>query len=188
MDRLMREVTSGEHASSTCGNLLHSLRFHLRHFPVHTAPPAHYPVPQSFTSSGAPSWTAARSSPVPPHSPLHPHSTPRPRRKSRSASASSAAAGTASWTCARLIQVANVEVVSLCDVDKKMLAEAADLVAERQKREEAADLHRLQGDAEGEGSRHRRGRHAGPLARPADDRGSRGRRPMSTCRSRSAWT
>src|SRR4051812_47853881 len=33
----------------------------------------------------------------------------------------------------RLIQVAPVEVVSLCDVDRKMLAEAADLVAERQK-------------------------------------------------------
>src|SRR5437868_11124043 len=32
----------------------------------------------------------------------------------------------------RLIQVAPVEVVSLCDVDKKMLAEAADLVANRQ--------------------------------------------------------
>jgi predicted dehydrogenase len=32
----------------------------------------------------------------------------------------------------RLIQVAPVEVVSLCDVDKKMLAEAADMVAERQ--------------------------------------------------------
>ena len=32
----------------------------------------------------------------------------------------------------RLIQVAPVEVVSLCDVDKKMLAEAADLVATRQ--------------------------------------------------------
>jgi predicted dehydrogenase len=33
----------------------------------------------------------------------------------------------------RLIQIAPVEVVSLCDVDKKMLAEAADIVAERQK-------------------------------------------------------
>src|SRR5207249_9318648 len=33
----------------------------------------------------------------------------------------------------RLIQVAPVEVVSLCDVDKRMLAEAADLVAGRQK-------------------------------------------------------
>ena len=32
----------------------------------------------------------------------------------------------------RLIQVAPVEVVSLCDVDKKMLAEAADIVAQRQ--------------------------------------------------------
>jgi predicted dehydrogenase len=33
----------------------------------------------------------------------------------------------------RLIQVAPVEVVSLCDVDKKMLTEAADLVSQRQK-------------------------------------------------------
>lgn len=33
----------------------------------------------------------------------------------------------------RLLQVASVEVVSLCDVDKKMLAEAVDLIAERQK-------------------------------------------------------
>src|SRR5262249_10883127 len=32
----------------------------------------------------------------------------------------------------RLIQVAPVEVVSLCDVDKRMLVEAADLVATRQ--------------------------------------------------------
>jgi predicted dehydrogenase len=32
----------------------------------------------------------------------------------------------------RLIQVAPVEVVSLCDVDRKMLADAADLVAQRQ--------------------------------------------------------
>src|SRR4030095_13655172 len=33
----------------------------------------------------------------------------------------------------RLIQVAPVEVVSLCDVDSKMLADAAELVASRQK-------------------------------------------------------
>src|ERR1700712_3488262 len=33
----------------------------------------------------------------------------------------------------RLIQVSPVEVVSLCDVDKMMLAQAADTVAERQK-------------------------------------------------------
>ena len=32
----------------------------------------------------------------------------------------------------RLIQVAPVEVISLCDVDKRILAEAADIVAERQ--------------------------------------------------------
>src|SRR5437867_12979174 len=32
----------------------------------------------------------------------------------------------------RLIQVAPVEVVSLCDVDKRMLAEAGDMVAARQ--------------------------------------------------------
>src|SRR5437588_12780429 len=32
----------------------------------------------------------------------------------------------------RLIQVAPVEVVSLCDVDKKMLADAAEIVAGRQ--------------------------------------------------------
>src|SRR5213078_4697398 len=32
----------------------------------------------------------------------------------------------------RLIQIAPVEVVSLCDVDKRMLAEAADMVAARQ--------------------------------------------------------
>src|SRR2546422_8370170 len=32
----------------------------------------------------------------------------------------------------RLIQIAPVDVVSLCDVDKKMLAEAADIVASRQ--------------------------------------------------------
>src|SRR6202051_4154716 len=32
----------------------------------------------------------------------------------------------------RLLQVAPVEVVSLCDVDKKMLAQAAEIVAARQ--------------------------------------------------------
>src|SRR5690242_21813736 len=33
----------------------------------------------------------------------------------------------------RLIQIAPVEVVSLCDVDKRMLEEAAEIVASRQK-------------------------------------------------------
>src|SRR5437868_2390230 len=32
----------------------------------------------------------------------------------------------------RLVQVAPVEIVSLCDVDKKMLSDAADMAAERQ--------------------------------------------------------
>src|SRR5512136_350248 len=32
----------------------------------------------------------------------------------------------------RVVQVASVEVVSLCDVDKRMLAEAAEIVAGRQ--------------------------------------------------------
>src|ERR671910_358168 len=32
----------------------------------------------------------------------------------------------------RLLQVAPVEVVSLCDVDKRMLAEAAEMVSQRQ--------------------------------------------------------
>src|SRR5438132_6826195 len=32
----------------------------------------------------------------------------------------------------RLMQISPVEVVSLCDVDKKLLADAADLIAQRQ--------------------------------------------------------
>src|SRR3974390_3100520 len=47
----------------------------------------------------------------------------------------------------RLIQVAPVEVVSLCDVDKHMLAEAADLVSQRQKSKKAprtyTDYHQM---------------------------------------------
>ena len=76
----------------------------------------------------------------------------------------------------RLIQVAPVEVVSLCDVDKKMLAEAAEMVAARQAskkkprtygdyremlKEKDLDIVLVA--------------HAGPLARPADDRRGRGR-------------
>ena len=56
----------------------------------------------------------------------------------------------------RLIQVAPVEVVSLCDVDKNMLGRAAEIVAHTAGvEEEAAHLQRLSRDAEGEGSRHR---------------------------------
>ena len=88
----------------------------------------------------------------------------------------------------RLIQVAPVEVVSLCDVDKQMLAGAAEIVAARQAskkkprtyhdyremlREKDLDIVLIG--------------HAGPLARPADDRRGRGRARTSMCRSRSAW-
>jgi predicted dehydrogenase len=41
----------------------------------------------------------------------------------------------------RLIQVAPVEVVALCDVDKQMLAEAADLVSQRQKSKKKPRTH-----------------------------------------------
>ena len=76
----------------------------------------------------------------------------------------------------RLLQVAPVEVVSLCDVDKRMLAEAAEMVAARQKsQEDAPHLQRLPRDAQGEGVRHRAHRDAGPLARPGHDRGGQGR-------------
>ena len=77
----------------------------------------------------------------------------------------------------RLIQVAPVEVVSLCDVDKKMLADAAETVAGAASlQENPAHLRRLSRDAQGERPRHRPDRHPGPLARPAHDRGRRSRR------------
>ena len=41
----------------------------------------------------------------------------------------------------RLLQVAPVEVVSLCDVDQRMVAEAADLVAERQRSKRRPKVH-----------------------------------------------
>ena len=41
----------------------------------------------------------------------------------------------------RLIQVVNVEVVSLCDVDRNMLTEAAEMVARRQKSGKKPDLY-----------------------------------------------
>ena len=89
----------------------------------------------------------------------------------------------------RLVQVAPVEVVSLCDVDQQMLAEAADLVATRQVSKKKP---RTYGDyremLQREGPRHRADRHARPLARAADDRGRASRGSTSTCRSRSAST
>ena len=88
----------------------------------------------------------------------------------------------------RLIQVAPVEVVALCDVDKKMLAEAADLIGQRTKSDKKP---RLYGDYREmlkekdldvvmvETPDHW---HALPMiaaSRPG---------PTSGCRSRSAWT
>ena len=89
----------------------------------------------------------------------------------------------------RLIQVAPVEVVSLCDVDRKMLGGGGR--AGRHPagvEEEAADVPRLPRDAQGEGPGRGADRHARPLARA--DRSWRRWRPgaTSTSRSRSAWT
>ena len=78
----------------------------------------------------------------------------------------------------RLIQVAPVNVVSLCDVDRRMLADAADQVAARQASKQRPRTYAdYRQDARGKGPRHRAHRHARPLARPADDRrrGSGGR-------------
>ncbi len=77
----------------------------------------------------------------------------------------------------RLMQVAPVEVVSLCDVDSKMLADAADLVATRQLSKKQprtyADYREMLKETR---SRHRAHRHARSLARAADDRGRQVRR------------
>ncbi len=53
-------------------------------------------------------------------------------------------------TCFGLMQVTPTEVVSMCDVDKKMLADAATLIATRAKTDKKPARTRLQGDAEGE--------------------------------------
>ena len=77
----------------------------------------------------------------------------------------------------RLLQVAPVEVVSLCDVDSRMLADAAD-PGRRAPGVEKGPAHvpRLSRDARAEGPRHRPHRDARPLACAADDRGGQGRR------------
>ena len=97
---------------------------------------------RDFVSAAAPGWPC-------------PHYMPPIRRLSRAVSASSAPAGTASVRLFRLIQVAPVEVVSLCDVDKQCSPEAADMVGQRHASEkEAASIRRLPRDAQGEGPRH----------------------------------
>ena len=76
----------------------------------------------------------------------------------------------------RLLQVAPVEVVSLCDADSNLLNECADMVAERQlSKKRPRTFKRLPGAARPEGRRHRADRHARSLARAADDRGGQGR-------------
>ena len=66
----------------------------------------------------------------------------------------------------RLIQVAPVEVVSLCDVDRQMLAGAADIVASRQaSKKKPRTYHDYREMLAREGPRHRARRHARPLAR-----------------------
>ena len=68
----------------------------------------------------------------------------------------------------RLIQVAPVEVVSLCDLDKQHAGRGGRDGRQRQKSKKTpAHLRRLPRDAQGEGPRHRADRHARPLARPA---------------------
>src|ERR1043166_1342668 len=69
----------------------------------------------------------------------------------------------------RLIQIAPVEVVSLCDVDSKMLAEAADIVASRQLSKKKPRTYRDYRDMQGKGSRYCPHRHAGSLARVDHD-------------------
>ena len=61
----------------------------------------------------------------------------------------------------RMIQVAPVDVVSLCDVDQRMLADAADLVALRQaSRKKPRTYCRLPRDAQSGGPRCRADRDA----------------------------
>src|SRR5688500_3568623 len=45
------------------------------------------------------------------------------------------------WCMFRLLQVAPAEVVALCDVDKKMLAEAAELITQRAKTDKKPRLY-----------------------------------------------
>src|SRR5438093_3924886 len=72
----------------------------------------------------------------------------------------------------RLIQVAPVEVVSLCDVDKRLLEAAADMVATRQlskKRPRTyGDYRQMLKEKDG----YCLDRHPRPLARAGNDRGS----------------
>jgi hypothetical protein len=87
----------------------------------------------------------------------------------------------------RLIQVAPVEVVSLCDVDSQMLARGRHRGHPAGSRKRSRAPMPTTAKCWREGSRHRRGRHARSLACAADDRGRRSPARTSTCRSPSAW-
>ena len=69
----------------------------------------------------------------------------------------------------RLIQVAPVEVVALCDVDSTMLSEAADMVAKRQKSANAPRPTPTIGRCSRRTTLIWFDRHTGSLARTADD-------------------
>ena len=85
----------------------------------------------------------------------------------------------------RLIQVAPVEVVSICDVDSQMLDGGGGNHREPAGVEEdAADVRGLSRDAGGEGSGPGVDRHAGSLACAADDRGGGVGAGRLCCRSR----
>ena len=89
----------------------------------------------------------------------------------------------------RLIQVAPVEVVSLCDVDKQMLHNAADIIEGRQlSHNRPKNVCRLSGHAQGTRPGHCACRHTRPLARAAHDRRRCRRARTCTARSPSAWT
>jgi hypothetical protein len=89
----------------------------------------------------------------------------------------------------RLIQVAPVEVVSVCDVDEKMLAEAAEMISQRQKSGRSRALYGDYREMLKEkdldivliGTPDHW--HALPMIEACQ-----GRAPTFTCRSRSAWT
>ena len=88
----------------------------------------------------------------------------------------------------RLIQIAPVEMVSLCDVDKKMLAQAANIVAARQLSKKTPRTYGDYRKCLREGSRPGADRAAGPLARADHDRGGKIGPGRVGSRSLSAWT
>ena len=124
-----------------------------------------------FLAAGAAGASPLRASP-----PSNPPPTPRTSPiRSPNASGSSAAAGTASAICSGSFRSRRSRSCRCATSIARMLDEAADMVATRQR---VAQRPRTYGDYRemlaAARSRHRPRRHAGSLARPADDRGRRG--------------